>query len=114
MGIAHTTRQGDRVALDDGVAVVERSEVIAVIAQGVADLLLMGCITCEICEQICHHRLFALLSKGRNCCHYYSTKECKKFLHLSMFLFSIFNIQGHSNSHLQTAQLSQTAHTTIA
>ena len=27
MGIAHTARQGDRVALDDGVAVIERSEV---------------------------------------------------------------------------------------
>ena len=53
--VANASGEGDGVALDHWHAVVQRSEIITVVTQGVANLLFLWCITREIGEKVTHH-----------------------------------------------------------
>ena len=56
--VAGASCQGDRVALDNRVAIVERSEVVAVFAQCVAYLFFLRRVTCEVGEEVGYHLIF--------------------------------------------------------
>ena len=62
--VTHALGECDRVAGDDGIAVVERGIVVAIVAEGIADLLVLRSIAVEISEEISHHlvRVFLNLS----------------------------------------------------
>ena len=64
VGIADALGQGDSVAGDNGGTVVERGVVVAVVADGVADLLVLGGVAVEIGEEIGHHLVGVLRLLG--------------------------------------------------
>ena len=83
VGVADTLCQGDGVALDDGPSLVQRRVVVAVVAQGVANLLVLGCVAVEIGEEVGHHLALALrlalggfLSPRRH--SYRQQQECRQ------------------------------------
>jgi hypothetical protein len=63
MRVAHTASEGNGVALDDGSTIVERSVVVAIVAESVADLLLLRSVACEVGEEIGYFWL-CVLSMG--------------------------------------------------
>ena len=64
--VAHALCQGDGVAGDDGCTMVQRRVVVAVVADGVAYLLVLRGVAVEISEEVSHHlvRVLWLLHYG--------------------------------------------------
>lgn len=60
VGVAHATGERNAVAVDDGIAVVERCVVVAVVADGIADLFFFRVIPRKIGEEIRHVRFIRL------------------------------------------------------
>ena len=55
MRVAHTLCQGDGVTGNNGHAVINRCVVIAILAQGIAYLLVLGVIAIKISKEVSHH-----------------------------------------------------------
>jgi len=80
--VAHTLCQGYGVAFDDGHAVVQRRVVIAVVADGVADLLVLRSIAVEVGEKVGNHLIGIVRFAGsgvRPGCHFIDRQrqECR-------------------------------------
>ena len=64
MRVANTACVGDGVALDNWIPVIERCVVVAIVAEGIADLFFVGRVTCEVGEEERNFRLVVLSLNG--------------------------------------------------